>query len=72
MSGKNTVRLVEFKIGEIKKFEIEEILADLLDEGFTIVSQHEAEGYLRYTLVRTCYGIQQLIGSEPGTVHIMH
>lgn len=64
MAGKNTVRLVEFKISEREKAEIEAELADLLDEGFTIASQHEADGYLNYTLVRTTHNINMLIGGE--------
>ncbi|AGZ17483.1 type I secretion C-terminal target domain-containing protein [Staphylococcus haemolyticus] len=64
MAGKNTVRLVEFKISEREKADIEAELADLLDEGFTIASQHEADGYLNYTLVRTTHNINMLIGGE--------
>lgn len=66
MAGKNTVRLVEFKISEREKADIEAELADLLDEGFTIASQHEADGYLNYTLVRTTHNINMLIGGEAG------
>jgi len=64
MAGKNTVRLVEFKISEREKADIESELAELLDEGFTIVSQHEADGYLNYTLVRTKHSITMMIGGE--------
>lgn len=62
---KNKVRLVEFKISDFKKEEVEEALADLLDEGFTIVSQHEAEGHLNYTLVR-----QQADQRDAGDYHV--
>ncbi len=65
MAGKNTVRLVEFKISEREKADIESELAELLDEGFTIVSQHEADGYLNYTLVRTTHNIAMMINGEP-------
>lgn len=64
MAGKNTVRLVEFKMSENKKADVEEALEELLDEGFTIVSQHEMDGYLTFTLVRTTHNINMLIGGE--------
>lgn len=53
MAGKNIVRLVEFKMDEKKKSEVEEALEELLDEGFVIASQHEVGGFLTYTMVRT-------------------
>lgn len=69
MAGKNTVRLVEFKISEREKADIESELAELLDEGFTIASQHEADGYLNYTLVRTIHGVNMLISGETDHQH---
>ncbi len=64
MAGKNTVRLVEFKMSENKKADVEEALAELLDEGFTIAAQHETDGYLTFTLVKTKHNINMLIGGE--------
>lgn len=64
MAGKNTVRLVEFKMSENKKADVEEALAELLDEGFTIAAQHETDGYLTFTLVRTQHSIAMMIGGE--------
>lgn len=64
MAGKNTVRLVEFKMSESKKADVEESLAELLDEGFTIAAQHEADGYLTFTLVKTKHNIAMMIGGE--------
>lgn len=64
MAGKNTVRLVEFKLIDTEKAKVEEALEELLDEGFTIASQHEADGYLYYTLVKTKHNINMLIGGE--------
>lgn len=58
---KNSVRIVEFKISESKREEVEQALADLLDEGFQIASQHEADGHLCYTLVRRSYGGSGLV-----------
>ncbi len=46
------VRLVEFKIADFQKEEIEAELESLLNEGYQIVAQHESEGYLNMTLVR--------------------
>lgn len=49
---KNTVKLIEFKISKTKREEVENKLAELLDDGYDIAGQHEAEGWLVYTLVR--------------------
>lgn len=63
---KNSVRIVEFKISESKREEVEQALADLLDEGFQIASQHEADGHLCYTLVRRSYGGSSLVSIVGG------
>ncbi|WNT48292.1 DNA ligase [Salmonella phage SPLA5a] len=64
MATKSTVRLVEFKMSESKKADVEEALAELLDNGFTIAAQHEADGYLTFTLVKSQFGINMLINGE--------
>lgn len=64
---KNTVKLIEFKISKTKREEVENKLAELLDDGYDIAGQHEAEGWLVYTLVRKHSQVQDIPYGADGT-----
>lgn len=71
---KNTVKLIEFKISKTKREEVENKLAELLDDGYDIAGQHEAEGWLVYTLVRKCSQAHDIpYGADGSPVHaVLH
>lgn len=71
---KNAVKLIEFKISKTKREEVENKLAELLDDGYDIAGQHEAEGWLVYTLVKRVAQVQDIpYGADGSPVHaVLH
>lgn len=64
---KNTVKLIEFQISKTTREEVESKLTELLDDGYNIAGQHEAEGWLVYTLVKRVAQVQDIPYGADGT-----
>uniref|UniRef100_A0AAU8GHP4 DNA ligase n=1 Tax=Salmonella phage vB_SEnST11_KE23 TaxID=3161174 RepID=A0AAU8GHP4_9CAUD len=64
--AKSEVKLVEFNMKQTKKEEAEEILAGLIDEGFVLMGQHEAEGWMNFTMVRADNSLNIVYNNDGG------
>ncbi|ADP02404.1 hypothetical protein [Salmonella phage PVPSE1] len=64
--AKSEVKLVEFNMKQTKKEEAEEILAGLIDEGFVLMGQHEAEGWMNFTMVKSDNSLNVVLNTDGG------